>query len=250
MTGKVIAMWAGTAMLFLLGISGLWAMFGSHTVSFTEAQVQERINAQLDKNIDVKGPAHFVVKTVKLTDATVHLVGGRVTALVDVEGVLLAGKEFSMTARVVGVPKYEGDAFFFTAENVEVQTFAYEGTKPVEYWKRLADRYISDEKKERLVADLAPAAEAWMTGIAQKAAVHALEKHPIYRLKSDVKGVLIKASLESVKIDQDRVVVTFSLWQLTISVFLSILSLLVAIGMTWALIENPALLGLVALTPM
>ena len=43
-------MWAGVVLLFLLAVGGLWAVYGVRTVTLTEAQIQERINKQLDKD--------------------------------------------------------------------------------------------------------------------------------------------------------------------------------------------------------
>jgi hypothetical protein len=80
-----------------------------------------------------------------------------------------------------------------------------------------------------------------MTTVAQNAAVHTLEQPPVYRLKDGVKGLLIKASLASLTIDQDRLVVTFSIWQLTLSVLFGFLRLIGGIVLMLILIAHPLL---------
>lgn len=247
---RKLALWAGVVTLFTLGILGMWGVYGTHTKMFSEAQVQEQVNKLRDKSFEITGIKHLLVKRVTLTGATVHIEDGHVTSTIDVTGALPAGKTFTMSVRAVGAPRYSGGAFFFSPENVEVKQFAYEGGKPVEYLKRFTDRYIADEKHARLVTDLAPKAEEWMTAVAQNVAIHALEKHPVYRLKDDLRGVLIKASLESVVVADDHIVVTFSLWKLTISVFLGMLALIAAAGMMLMLWANPALLDILAVSAL
>jgi hypothetical protein len=219
-------LWAAAVALFLLAIAGFWGIYGTQRVTFSEAQVQELINKQLDKDVPVKGAAHLLVKTINVRSATVHIQDGRVLVLIDVEGTLRTNKKFSLTAYAIGVPAYSFGELFFKPDKIEVQKFAYEGTSPTELFGRFAKRYISDDKARQLVEDKAPAIEGWMTTVAQSAVVHTLEERPVYRLKDGVKGLLIKASLESVAIDQDRVAVTFSIWQLTLSVLFGILCLL------------------------
>jgi hypothetical protein len=215
-------LWAAVVTLFLLASAGFWGMYGTQRVTFSEAQVQELINKQLDKDVPVKGAAHLLVKTINVRSATVHIQDNRVLVLVDVEGTLRTNKKFSLTAYAIGVPTYSFGELFFKPDKIEVQKFAYEGSSPTELFGRFAKRYISDDKARQLVEDKAPAIESWMTSVAQSAVVHTLQERPVYRLKDGVKGMLIKASLESVVIDKDRVAITFSIWQLTLSVLFGI----------------------------
>jgi hypothetical protein len=217
---------AGIVALFLLAIAGFWGIYGTHRVTFTETQVQDIINKQLNKDFPVKGAAHLLVKTISVRGATVHIQDNRVLVLVDVEGTLRTNKKFSLTAYAIGVPTYSFGELFFKPDKIEVQKFAYEGSSPTELFGRFARRYISDDKARQLVEDGAPAVESWMTSVAQSAVVHTLEERPVYRPKDGVKGLLIKASLESVAIDQDRIAVTFSIWQLTLSVLFGIFCLI------------------------
>jgi hypothetical protein len=171
----------------------------------------------------------------------VHIDDRRVIALVAVDGVLRTGKKFALTAYTVGVPEYADGAFYFKTQDVEVQKFAYEGSTPTELFSTFARRYVSDEKLRQLVEDRAPRLEKWMTATAQDAAIRALEHIPMYRPKDDVKGLLIRASLDSVKIDQDRIVLTFTLWKLTITVLLGTILFAAAIGAMLALLSGPIL---------
>jgi len=242
MTRKAL-MWAAVAALFLLGIAGLWSTYGTQQVTFTEAQVQERINRQLDREFPVKGAAHLLVKSIKVRAATIHIQDGRIIALVDVEGTLRTNKGFTLTAYAVGIPTYSFGELFFKPDKIEVQKFAYEGGTPAQLFSGFARRYVSDDKARQLIEDTAPAVESWMTSVAQNAAVYTLERRPVYRLKDGVKGFLIKASLASVTIDRDLIVVTFSIWQLTLSVLLGAFCLMAGIVVLWWILIPNSLLS-------
>ena len=234
-------MWGGVVMLFVLAVGGLWALYGTHTVTLSEAQVQERINRQINKEFTIQGRARVLVKSVSIKSAEVHIEDAHVNAFIDLEGTLRTGKKFTLTAYAVGVPTYAHGEFYFKPEMMQVQKFAYEGSTPTEIFTRFAKRYVSDDKVRQLIEDKAPKLEEWMTTLAQNAATHSLEKRPVYRPKDDVKGLLMKASLESVSIDQHNIVVTFSLWQLTLSVLLGVCCLIAAIGFMVVMFEYPLL---------
>lgn len=239
-------MWAGVVALFVLAIGGLWTAYGTQRATFTEAQVQARIDSQLDKELAVTGAAHLLVKTIKVQGATIHIRDNHIIAVVDVEGRLRTGKAFTLTIYAIGVPTYSFGELYFKPETIKVQKFAYEGSTPTELFTGFAKRYVSDAEMRQLIEDKSPAVESWMTAVAQNAAVQTLQRRPVYQLKDDVKGLLIKASLESVKIDQDRMIVTFSLWQLTLSVLFGIFCLMFGIAVLLILLLHP-LLGVAAL---
>lgn len=238
--------WVGVAVLFLFAGVGLWTMFGVHSVSFTEKEIQNRINTQLHKEFPVKKRvAHILVKTVSMQGATIRIDNGRIIALIDIEGTMRAGKKFSLTVYAVGVPTYAHGDFYFSPEDIEVQKFAYEGKTPTEFFSNFARRYVSNQKVRQFIEDKAPGVEEWITVTAQNAAMHALERRPVYRLKDDMKGFLIRASLESVKIEQDRIVLTMTLLRLTLTVLGGLIALIAAIVIMYALMTNP-LMGLAA----
>jgi hypothetical protein len=234
-------LWTAVGVLLLCAFACLVSLYGTHSVSFTEAQVREHLSKQVGKEMPIKGTAQLLVKSVTIKQADVRIQDGRVLASIHVEGQMKTGKKFMLSTNTVGVPSYAEGAFFFKPEKVEVEKFGYEGGSPKEAISRFADRYVSDNKLRTLAEDVAPKVEEWVTNLAQNTSIYALERWPVYRLKDDVKGVVIKASLESVKVDKDRIVVTFSLWQLTVSVFFGIAFFLLALGLAWAMIQNPLL---------
>jgi hypothetical protein len=234
MTRRLLA-WAGAAALFLFGIGGVWTLHRTHTIALTEADIQARVSTQLNKDFAVTGPARLVISKVMVENATVHIEDGHVSVLIEMNGMVRTGKRFTLTASTLGVPEYVDGAFYFRPQRIEVQKFAYDGSPVNELIARSARRFASDDRLRQLVEDRDFRVEEWMAKTAEAGAMHWLEHRPIYRPKYDVKGLLIRASLDAVKIDQDRVVLTFTLWQLTLGVVLGFVAPLAGICLTMAL---------------
>ena len=92
---------------------------------------------------------------------------------------------------------------------------------------------------QQFIADKAPEIEEWMINVAESAATHTLAQRPVFVPKNDIKGILIRASLESIVAQEDRIMLTFTLWQLTLTVAYGVIVLLVAIVIACVLVINP-----------
>lgn len=233
-------MWAGVAILLLGALGGLWTIHDTVRVSFTADEIQGRINKQLEREFPIKGAPGLLVRTVAAKGATVQLQDGQVIVLADAEGTLRTGRKFTITAFAVGIPSYNSGEFYFTPDRVEVQQFAYEGSTPTEIFSRFARR-LPGERTRQFAENRASKVEEWLSAIAESAAVHVLERKPVYRLKEDVKGVLLKATLQTVAIEQDRLVVTFNVWQITLWAIAGVVCLLLALALGVALRRYPYL---------
>ncbi len=231
--------WAVAAILTVVAVAFLFTVFGTHQITLTEAQVQERVAPQVGKEFPVGGKAGLLIKAVTIKNAEVDIGDGRVSVLFTVDGSLRLDKQFTLTAFAVGVPTYAGSAFYFKPDKVEVREFAYQGNTPGEAIKNFADKYITNEGIHDFVADSADKVEEWVTDLAQAAAVHTLDKRPVYELKDDFKGFVISSALQSVEVKGDTLVVTFSLLQLTISALIGLLILAAAVALTVGLLMNP-----------
>jgi hypothetical protein len=235
---------------FIGAIFLLISFFGNKEVHFSEEQIQSQILKGLDKKGLQKGSSSHtslkVVKEISIKDVNIKISNGKVSAVVSVEGTLIASKKFSLTAKAVGAPLYKEGAFYFSPTEIKVESFEYEGDKPGVVISKIADRYITDDKKKLLMKDIAPVIESWMTTTAQNAVMFTLEKRPIYTLKNDVKGVLIRSSLESVKIQDNELVLAFSVWEFGLSVAIGIFLLIASIAMVFALAQSP-FLGVIAI---
>lgn len=66
-----------------------------------------------------------------------------------------------------------------------------------------------------------------------------LEKTPLYKLKSDFKGIVIRASLEKIWIENGVLHATISLWQLTTTLAVWAVCLVFAVVLAFGLIMSP-----------
>ena len=229
-------------------IAFLWRMYGTYTVILDEAAIQAQVNKQLNKEFPVKGKAGIFVKGVTVTAATVHIEGDHLTSEIKIQGRLVKSKNFVLNATAEGVPEFSDGAFYFKPTKVEFKDVVYEGKSPSEAIQKFADRYLSDKKKALLLSDSAPKFEDWITDVAESGTVHALQTHPVYRPGDNMKGLVISAAMESVKVHDNKVEITLTLWKLTMSVLIGIALLIVSIVMLVVFARNPTFLSVVELT--
>jgi hypothetical protein len=212
--------WIAAAALLLLGAIGLWGVYGTRTVSLDETRIQTVVAKEVGKEFPLKGAPALLVKSVSAKSATVRIRDGQATILVGVEGALRSGKKFGLTAFARGVPRYSAGEFYFEPEKVEVRDFTYENMNLGEALTQLGFRSLANSKIGQLIQSKAQLAEEWATAVAETAVRDVFERRPVFRLKDDARGMLLKSSLEQVTIDNDRIVVVFSLWSLTVFVFM------------------------------
>jgi hypothetical protein len=139
------------------------------------------------------------------------------------------GKNFSMTIHTIGQPDLQhpgtrnGD-FYFRATKAEILDFRFGDKAPEDTIKRFADRYVTNQGMKNLLNDAAPHAEKWMTEAAQEGALLALQHIPVYRLKNDMKGYFIGASVTDVSVIGDHLSITFSFWSLVGTVLMTLVA--------------------------
>lgn len=217
------------ALLFLtLGAAGLWTVSATHDISLAASEIQSRIDGHLPREIALKGPAQALVPSVTAKSATVDLKEGKVALAVALEGRLRNGKSFEIEANALGVPKYDDGALYFEPQKVDIRRLAYDGQSASELVGRLAGK-LGDGKLREAVEAKAQKLDDWAEKAADAAIRKLLEERAVYRIKDDVKGAAMKAALENVAVEGDRLNVTFSLWRLTTAAVGGLISLLAGV---------------------
>jgi hypothetical protein len=232
-------MWVGCSALIVVAIALIWTIAGTHSVSISKEMIQAQVDKQIGKEFPVKGKAKVVITTVKLTGATVNLENSTLGANISIEGTVRFGKKFFLNASALGRPYYESGAFYFKPDQIKVVEFGYEGNTIASSIRNVADKYVSHEKTKNLIKDSSSKVEAWISDTATDAAMTALGKNPVYRLGDDMKSTIISSSLESIDIDGDKIILSFSLWSLTKSVLCGIGVLILAIAFIVFLLTHP-----------
>jgi hypothetical protein len=196
------------AALFALGL--LSQVHKIQSVSISEDFAQERLSKQAGKDLPVKGAAKIAIKRVSLDSVSVHIGDGQVTISAKLNGELQFGKSFALLSSAIGVPTYSDGAFYFHPDKIKVQEFSLQGQQI--------------------------RTEGWMPALVEAAAMHIFEKRPIYRLKDDAKGRVIRSTLTSISVAGNHIELKFSLWQITAAVVAGILLLILSGAAALALV--------------
>ena len=171
----------------------------------------------------------------EVTEATVSLGENDLTVFLVMNGERLRQK-FDLVAQSTGKPYYSAGEFFFKAERVEIKEFSFQAGPLTEKVRRAGERDIDGPRARQFVKAATQKVEAWVKERAERGAVYALERIPVYRITSKTKwGPIIRATLEKVEVKGSELHIYLSVWQLTLNVLLvlaiAIVCLIFAIGL-------------------
>ena len=207
--------WVVVALVGLLSAAGLvWSVFGPERLTFTAAELQSRLNQQLPRT----------VRDVTIESVNVALADNRLALRIALQArVLQQPVSTSVSAR--GVPRYVADAaaMYFDAEEIKIEQLA------------IAGRTVLGEEGGRL----GNAVRSALQGVAESGIKAYLATRPVYRFKDDFKGIVLKATLVNVAIEQNTLAVTFSLWNLTLTAAMFALILIILLLVIYWLIRHP-----------
>ena len=207
--------WIVVALVGLLSAAGLlWSMFGSDKLTFTAAELQSRLNQQLPRT----------VRDVTIERVDVALADNRLALRIALQASVLR-QPVSATVSARGVPRYAAQetALYFDADEFKIEQLA------------VAGRTVVGEEGGRLANTVRSA----LQGVAESGIKAYLAARPVYRFKDDIKGVVLKAALVDVAIEQNTLAVTFSLWNLTMTAAMFALILIILGLVIYWLIRHP-----------
>jgi len=207
--------WVVVALVGLLSAAGLvWSVFGPERLTFTAAELQSRLNQQLPRTI----------RDVTIERVDVALADNRLTLRSAMQSRVLQ-QPISATVSARGVPRYAAQeaAMYFDADEIRIEQLAIGG------------RTVVGEEGGRL----ANAIRSTLQGVAEGGMKAYLAARPVYRFKDDFKGVVLKAALVDVAIEQNTLAVTFSLWNLTMAAAMFALILIMLVLVIYWLIRHP-----------
>jgi hypothetical protein len=207
--------WIVIALVGLLAAAGLlWSIYGSDRLTFTAAELQSRLNQQLPRT----------VRDVTIERVNVALADNRLALRIAMQARVLQ-QPVSATVSARGVPRFAVDeaAMYFDADEIKIEQLAIGG------------RTVLGEEGGRL----GNTARSALQGVAESGIKAYLAARPVYRFKDDFKGVVLRAALVDVAIEQNTLVVTFSLWNLTVTAAMFALILIVLVLLIYWLIRHP-----------
>jgi Protein of unknown function (DUF1439) len=211
--------WIVVALAGLLSAAGLlFFTFGTSRLTFTEAEIQARLNDRLPRT----------VRDVTIERVAARLGDNQMSLRVEISGMALR-QPISAVVSARGVPRYEPQKgeMFFDADEVKLDQLTVSG------------RSLAGEDEAATRKRLAAAAGSVVQGLAQVAIKAYLASRPVYRFKEDFKGVVLKSTLVSVAVEDDALAVTFSLWRLTATVAICAAMLLAVLLALYLLVRHP-----------
>jgi Protein of unknown function (DUF1439) len=190
--------WIVIAVVGVLSAAGMfWSIFVSSKVTFSEAELESRLNQQLPRTI----------KDVTITHVVVKVGDNRLALRIDMNGTVLR-QPVSAVVSARGVPRYDerSGAMYFDADEVRINQLTVAGKAIVTDADAAAHSRLTDAVTPTIQRLTEAAAKAYLAA------------RPVYRLKNNATGFVLKAALSGVTIEENALVVTFSLWNLTITV--------------------------------
>lgn len=242
MDKRTVTKLVAIVLFIVAGALGFFAYNGSvlPPITVTTEEAQQRINAALEKRA-------LEEKRVNIEAATVQFVDNHIVVFAKASGIV-RGRTVHADIRAKGVPEYRNGAFYFKPterphfENVTVERENKPGLVPKgvrDLVKKKADAVIEKHGLEPLAEELKNEFRNWVVSVAEKGAERALTQRPIYVLKDDVKGIVVKAVLEKVEVVGDKLIITLSLVQLAYSIFAALFMFAIGVVIVVGLAMSP-----------
>jgi len=223
--------WTATIAAVLLATAGVcWSVIGVHEISMSQTEIQAKI--------DEKMPASQ--KGVTITDAKIDLSGDKLGLTFSAATTKL-NTEYRMNTATRGTLRYDHSrgAFYFVPEELKISGIQANGASVAQKVGGFIDKWVDSKKIQDNKAELAARAEDIAQSLVQKSAAAVLDHVPVYKLKDDFKGYVVRAVLSDVEIKDGHVIAHLSLWQLTKTVLVFAIAFVAAIGFMIALVANP-----------
>ena len=219
--------WFVAALIMIIACIGVLMSVGStYTAAIDQAMVMQKVDAKIAGGVSKHG--------VTVTAAAVVLNASDAEVSFSMSGTKFR-QTFELSAGGVGTPSFHDGAFYVVPSQIKVIDFTFKGEAPADKAKRLAQKYLKGTKIGQVVEDNADNIEEWVKTRAEDVAMHMLATTPVYRLKSDFKGIIIKAALRRVWIENQVLYAELSLWHLTATVLLWFGLMLVAVILAFGL---------------
>lgn len=194
-----------------------------YEISLTERDIQGFLDKQIGKEIPVPGKVGYAIRTMRADRLEAHIAEGRFSLSGAATGKLVSGDDFTLSATAIGTPRFQSGEVFFDAQDARITDISYNRSAFKEKIIGLSGVF-GDRTQDKIVKKM-ETLDKWENAAATRFLAYTLENHPIYRLKDDVQGVLLRAALERVTLMNDHVTFVFSVWRLTKTVIAALLML-------------------------
>ena len=204
------------AFLALVTAAGVFCtLFGINRISLAESDIQAPLTQELPKTVE----------RLTIERVGVRLAEDRLGLQIDLQGTAL-NQLISSSVSVRGSPRYDARTgeLFFDADDVTFVRLAVGNKTVVGETGAAAGSEIASPAVQRLVE------------IAIKLY---LATQPVYRFKNNLTGRVAKLALADVAIEQNKLVITLSIWSLAAAVAIFGVIVLAALYLAYLFIRSP-----------
>jgi len=239
---KRAGMWLLSALLVVISLVVVFFAYtgGSKKFEFTTAEAQTLLNASLEKRA-------LNEKSINIESATIIFSNNAVIIDATANG-KIRNRTVRADVHAVGKPDYRNGSFYFVpterprfnnvkVEKTEKKPGMFDRTK--EKLKQKVEELLAKHEWDDLTETFKADFKEWTLNFAEKEVERQLTKRPIYTAKDDLKGFVIKASVEKVEVVGDRIVVTVSVMQILHTIFIALVMLVSVIAIVVFLVMNP-----------
>jgi hypothetical protein len=219
-------------MLAILAAAGIvWGATSSFDKVLTQNQLQQKINAKLP----------FTAKTVTVENVQLDLSGDKINLTFDASTEKFKS-QYAVSAATTGKLRYDSSrgAFFFAPEKVALSNFTVNDHVVGARVDGLLDHLLGDSKLGQRKDAFKETAHDVVENAVQEGTQVVLARIPLYTLKDDIKGTIIKMSLTGVEVRDHTLIAHISIWQLSMSVLLFGLTLVVSVLLAIGLLSSPS----------
>lgn len=225
-TISIIGLTVGLLCAFLLLY---WAMFVGVTMRFSNEDIQKALDDRLPQT--VRGVT--IEKVVTSLD-------NQLSAMATIS-MTKWGQDINAVISAKGAPRYSpiNGTFRFEPEDVRVESFRFGESSLKEKIEVAADRYVTNKGLNALAKDLSPKIEQYLKGAAERSMVYTMSVMPAYKLPETTSGYVARTVLSDVRVEGDRLVVTFTLMRLIWWMGVIVLCIVAAIATLVAIVRAP-----------
>jgi hypothetical protein len=206
--------WIAAGLSGALAIAGMvWSSFGTSRIVLTDTRLQERFNPGLPRQ----------VKGVTIERATIKIAENHIALTIDVRASAL-NQTFAAAVFARGIPRLDAERgeLFFDADDVKLENITIGNSEGN------ADQ--SGGRLGGLMAKNLKGIKAVASSVIASGVKGYLAARPVYRVKDDLKGLVLKSTVTGLTIEGNAVAISLSLLSVSVMVALCLSALLAVLA--------------------
>lgn len=199
-------------------------------LSFTQQEIQDRINSRLPLSKD----------DITVTALVVNFKAGVIGIDAGARGKKF-GQMFAVSAYTIGALEYDPfeGKFYFKPQGVQIDNIVVAGASVSQAVAGFIEHFPKSEKVIKNKEKISEQVESWVYINVAKFVAWSLERTPVYTLPNTLKGNVIRMLLKSVEVREGVLIAHLSIWQFTWMVLTYFVLFVLAVAAAIGLLLHP-----------